>query len=291
MSRDPTMNNDYSLFDTMQTEELEEILYQDSLLPEGERADPDLIWYIMEVLVSRQEKEGHIDDVDAAWKSFEKNYLPLANDPTPLYGDDDNSNSEEENTEGVTQSRSRKKRSLRTVWIAAAIIGILVLGSFSAYALGYDLWGVVASWTKETFGFSAPTQRDTADIPTVLEPLRDAIDECGVVGYTLPHSFPDGYQNKDVKVDQHDSYIEFSSIYVDEDSFIIFELIYQFDDNHSKMYEKNSDAPEEYWHNGIQFYIFVNAGQYTAVWNQGGIEYSLFGVNSHEELMTILDSI
>ena len=69
-------NRDFSYFDKLSTEELREIIRQDSLLDENEDSDMDAILYITEVLANREkeENERNVKDVEAAWKSFKENY-------------------------------------------------------------------------------------------------------------------------------------------------------------------------------------------------------------------------
>jgi hypothetical protein len=68
----------YSLFDSMSTEELETILQADAQFFDGNESNTDTILYIMEVIARRESEHptGRLTDVKAAWKSFENNYLP-----------------------------------------------------------------------------------------------------------------------------------------------------------------------------------------------------------------------
>lgn len=65
---------DFSKFDEMSTEELNEILRQDSQLPDGEDSDTDAILYIMGVIAKRNQELPSSDfgDVNHAWSSFTK---------------------------------------------------------------------------------------------------------------------------------------------------------------------------------------------------------------------------
>ena len=69
----------YSRFDCMRTEELKELLRQDSMLPEGEASDADAVLHIAELIAAREwERSGRGFDADAGWKSFCENYRPQA---------------------------------------------------------------------------------------------------------------------------------------------------------------------------------------------------------------------
>lgn len=84
---------DYSKYDKMSTESLEELLRLDAELPDGEGSDIDEILYISEVIAKRDREQptGRYSkaDVDAAWETFQTKYLPYAADGRSLYDFDD----------------------------------------------------------------------------------------------------------------------------------------------------------------------------------------------------------
>lgn len=78
---------DFSHFDKLSTEELQEIIRQDSFL-DDDSSDIDAILYITDLLVKRSDSSNNSKDVEAAWKSFKENYYPYISDPEPLYSFD-----------------------------------------------------------------------------------------------------------------------------------------------------------------------------------------------------------
>ena len=82
---------DFSKFDKMSTEELNEILRQDSQLPDGEDSDTDAILYIMGVIAKRNQELPSSDfgDVNHAWSSFNKNYRFASSEGCSLFDFDD----------------------------------------------------------------------------------------------------------------------------------------------------------------------------------------------------------
>ena len=42
---------------------------------------------------------------------------------------------------------------IKSIISVAAVICIILVGSFTAKALGYDIWDAIIVWTKDTFGF------------------------------------------------------------------------------------------------------------------------------------------
>lgn len=81
---------DYSVFDRMSTEELNEYLRKDSYKSSDE-SNMDEILYVMEVLAKREEQDPTCDvpDVQAAWASFIQNYYTEDGDGKSLYDFDD----------------------------------------------------------------------------------------------------------------------------------------------------------------------------------------------------------
>ena len=78
---------DFSHFDKLSTEELQEIIRQDSFL-DDDSSDIDAILYITDLLIKRSDSSNNSKDVEAAWKSFKENYYPYISDPEPLYSFD-----------------------------------------------------------------------------------------------------------------------------------------------------------------------------------------------------------
>ena len=142
---------------------------QDSQLPDGEESDIDAILYIMEVIEQRNQELPVSDfkDVDRAWDSFNQNYRFSSSEERPLFDLDDepqqNATSDKPQIlQPALRSNARPyRRVLRTAGILAAVIAVLLATSLTAYALGFDLWGAIASWTKETFGFRSEEYTQT----------------------------------------------------------------------------------------------------------------------------------
>lgn len=140
---------DFSKFDEMSTEELNEILRQDSQLPDGEDSDTDAILYIMGVIAKRNQELPSSDfgDVNHAWSSFNKNYRFASSEGCSLFDFDDEPqlNGTSDKTQilrPAPRSNTRpRKWVLRTARILAAVIAVLLATSLTAYAFGFDLWG------------------------------------------------------------------------------------------------------------------------------------------------------
>lgn len=136
----------FSEFDSMTTEQLQDILRVDLLIPD-EESDAELILHIVEVIA---EREAHIhypgtSSPEASWERFKARHLsdpdrPGEPEPQP-------------NTCSVIQP-GRRRAARRAASIAAIFAGVIILGSAGAYAAGIDIFQAIANWTQDTFYFA-----------------------------------------------------------------------------------------------------------------------------------------
>lgn len=127
-----TSTRDFSHFDKLSTEELQEILRQDSLL-DDDSSDIDTILYITDLLAKRSDSSNNSKDVEAAWKSFKENYYPYISDSEPLYSFD----SPEDKV--VKAKPRRPRRVMKTLSVAAVLAVVIISGSVTASAFGYSV--------------------------------------------------------------------------------------------------------------------------------------------------------
>ena len=298
-------HRDFSMFDEMSTEELNEILRQDSQLPDGEESDTNAILYIMEVIEKRSKElpESDVEDVDHAWKSFNKNYRFASNDERPLFDLDDepqqNGTSDKmQSLQPAPHSNAHPhKRVLRTASILAAVIAVLLATSLTAYALGFDLWGTIANWTKETFGFTTTESAQTIapsvakEIPVPLTTIAKEMDTHDVPISVLPSYLPDGYSESDFQYNETVDSIDFYCLLESGDSSITLFYNVYFDGQALHHFEKDIANPEQHEYKGTVYYIMTNEGLYFAAWTANNIECNIAGVKTYEEIIKIIQSI
>jgi hypothetical protein len=276
-------NRDLSKFDTMSTESLNEILRQDSQMPNDENSDMDAIQYILEVIAKREKKDPKLDftDVDVAWNRFNENYRSSFGDRQSL---DDQSlyDFNEENqmplqdrkpisfTKENRSHRHGRRNLLRFVSVAAVLIFVVFAGSFTVYALGFDLWGAVAQWTKEIFGFTTVSDSDNNIQSTNL------LGEYGISEKLIPTWLPDGYQFDSSDVAQTPKRTTFLLKYVSEESEILI-TITMLSEPAMSIYEKDGAPIVEYETEGIVHYIMDNNGVANIVWVKENYECSITG--------------
>ena len=143
------LNRDFSKYEAMSTEELEEILRLDAEAPEGAQSDTELVLYILEVLASRRNTNNITGNTaQEAWESFQQNYMP------------------EEPQKPVGTKKSVLW--MRKLAAAAAVVALLIFIPISAHALTLEeMWDIFARWAKETFSFVSGESAE------VSEPMSD----------------------------------------------------------------------------------------------------------------------
>lgn len=194
--------------------------------------------------------------------------------------------------EGRTTKSARHPRTLKTVIIVAAVVALLVASMAIAQAAGFDLFGRIARWTAETFGFTSVNAANrSADLPPQLKGLQEALEPYGIDENQLPTYWPEEYEQSRVTVSVEPETIYISGVFGEKKNRIILsynqflsekpEMTYSIDDQSLGLHE----------HNGIEFSTMTNAGKYLAVWTVDNIECRISGVESYDELIKILDSI
>ena len=276
-----TSTRDFSHLDKLSTEELQEILRQDSLL-DDDSSDIDAILYITDLLVKRSDSSNNSKDVEAAWKSFKENYYPYISDPEPLYSFD----SPEDKV--VKAKPRRLSRTTKTLSVAAVLAVVIISGSVTASAFGYNLWGAVAEWTRDTFGF---TQGQNNGIHP-FENLRDALAAYDINDPIVPQWIPDGYGEDTVQAaETPDSKVISASCKSTAGEIKIEVKAFYNQDNEHRVYEIFEDGVEKYASNGIDFYIMKNDDFTRVSWAVGNNECSILCSLKPKEIYRIIDSI
>ena len=277
-----TSTRDFSHFDKLSTEELQEILRQDSLL-DDDSSDIDTILYITDLLAKRSDSSNNSKDVEAAWKSFKENYYPYISDPEPLYSFD----SPEDK---VVKAKSRRpRRVMKTLSVAAVLAVVIISGSVTASAFGYNLWGAVAEWTRDTFGFTQSSQNNGI---YPFENLRDALAAYDIDEPIVPQWIPDGYGEDTVQAaETPDSKIIVAVSKYGSKEIKLEVKIFNDPSNRHWLYEMFEDDVEKYSSNGIDFYIMKNDDFTRVSWAVGNNECSILCNLEPKEIYRMIDSI
>ena len=290
-----TEHPEYGVFDTMSTEALEEILRMDSYGAANETYRVDTMLYIMEVIARRKggtEEERHARAARAL-QEFKEEYLPIG-DGVSLYPDDGEDTAPDEET---PHSPGRKRPALRSVLrrviLVAAVVAVLFGGMVTAQAAGLDIFGAIARWTDETFGFSVDE-----DTPVVEwgEKSQTALAEVGFDQTYLPTWIPEGFEVVDIRSYQYDFlkelYLTLSSSggqFID----ITLSEYTDLDRVGNVMYEKDEDPIREIVEEDRHIYIFQNIDNTSVVSQKDNRLCTVAGGADIDQniLLQIVDSI
>lgn len=273
-------NRDYSKYDAMTTEALEEILRLDASAPDGEDSDTELLLYVMEVLANRR-KNRNITGKTAleSWNSFQKNYL------------------DEECAEDVQEPKKNRTATpwLRRMIAAAAVIVLVICLPLSAQAFGWrDIWNIFARWAKETFSFvteeSADVQEPDTEYQGGLSSLQDLLAQGEHDASIVPTWIPERFTLKNVERVSSPIKEIYIAYYVNGKETLSIRV-----QNHLSADVQNIEIEEGfseiYTVSEIDYYILENLEQIRAVWIVDSYECIISGDISMEELKQMIDSI
>lgn len=293
---------DYSKFDSMTMEQLEEILRQDAQNLEGD-TDINMVMYITEVIRKREEPNPDRKTLEEAFELFETKYMPKAiairetihnaeNQEATCSGSDVSVRSESTEDKGKVISMPRRMR--RLVSTAAVIVLLIVGSSVTANAMGIDLWKVVVNWTQETFHLSG-NQESTPTAPEKdnhqeYSSLQDALDANNISVPLVPTWLPDGYELLDIKVNVSPVQEVFLGIYHNNGKKLKVQIT-KFMSADPQQIEQSDALIEAYESDGIVYYIFADNQQLRAVWIVEKYECYISGELTIDEMKMIVDSI
>ena len=276
------LNNraEYAHYDSLPTEELQEILRKHAHGELETEPDTDELYYIMEVLARRREEEDPqaFRSDEEALADFRKFYMP------------------KEKQESRTKMVRSPNRLLKTV--AAVLVAVLILAvgtSITAEAFQIDIWSKFANWTKEIFQFTDTPQGTTATLPEKeknqeLKPLQDALEQETITEKLAPTWMPEGYIAKDLKITVSPRVRNINAIYEKTGSELIIK-IRQTIGVQAPQTEKNDAFLELYVVDGVEYYIFSNTETLQAAWSIGEFECLMIGKITLEEMKMMIDSI
>lgn len=265
-------------------EQLEDILRSEYM---SDEPDVELIKRVNRAMKSKSEKNTPFY-VDTKWQEFQNDYIGTE----PLYI----STEESVANQTSTPTAPRKLHSSIRVAVAVAALIVLLSGTVTAYALGYDVFGAIATWTKETFSFTQQTEMypsNAAASPNLsgVSELQAALDEYGIKEKLAPTYIPEGYEQLELCVDTLDTSTLFTIAFENEDNTIIIQIRKYTAVKNRADYEKDDGSPEIYVNNDIPHYIMTNMGKYRAIWANGTCEVNISGVKTKNELVKMIDSV
>lgn len=270
---------DFSQYDRMTTEELQQILRKHAHNELETEPDTEELFNIMEVLVERRQ-----DTDSPAFRSDEEAFAEFCEHYMPK---------EKESARPVI---GFPKRIFKTTAAILAVVLVLTVGTtLTAKAFHFDIWSKFASWTKEVFQFADNAQEPTVANPekeynAELKSLQDALNDNAVAEKLVPTWMPDGYKSKDLKIRSTPRTLIIQSVYEKNGSELIIN-IRQTIGTPANQIEKSDDLLEIYTVSGIDYYIFSNNASLQTAWSIGEFECLIIGEITLEEMKAMIDSI
>ena len=266
---------DFSMYDSMSIEELEEILRADAQGPERADSDVDEILYIMEVLVKKRNENGIAGKTALeAYQEFQQHFLPVV--------------------EEDSQPR-HKTKVIPFRWIAAVAASLVLVFSLTTTANAFcfrDVWNAVVTWAQETFSLSMgydinePSANDIYEYAT----FKDILSQNGRDPEIIPSAIPAGYTLSDVVIDKKPNQETFLAIYLNDNK-ILKISVQSLLDRYPEQVEMSDGFQDVYSVDGVDYYIFSNYNQNRAAWTIGTYECYISGEISIEELKSMIESI
>lgn len=189
-------------------------------------------------------------------------------------------------TEPELMVRRPRHRFARVGLIAAFVAVCLFSGMIAVQAAGIDVFGAIASWTENLFGFGdiedsmeAEHSSKSAVAVTDLEYIESWIP---TLGEEFSKSEPI------VMNDEQPGTLYYSLTFALEDDTLVFDAFLRGEDSQNSLYEKDGNNVKEITIDKATFYIFENNGNSIAAWSINGIEFSLVSSLSTEELELII---
>ena len=268
---------DFSKYDEMTTEELEEILRLDAEMIDGQESDTEILLYVMEVLTQRKKQAGQTGNTaQEAYETFTQHYLP-----------------EIDNTDPVPVKRNKPTkcnlRWIRALAATAAVLVILITCSVTAKAFGIDVWKAVIQWTQETFHFGEGGNSNPNDrLPYAS--LQEALEKGNTPAWLVPTWFPEGFKLVVVTTNMTPMQRIYRAQYLQGEQELII-TVREYLEDKPHYVEQSEGLVEEYEVAGITYYLFSNNNTVRAVWIYDSYECDISGSVTIDEIKRMIDSI
>ena len=263
---------------------------------DSEDVNYELIKKITGVLAAKTNEKPI--DAEAAYQQFLSQYAdtdPLNEELEQEAGalemnDSIPETAEEENAPGHSGKVVHFSRLAKIGILVAAIVALFLAISAVASAMGFSIWRANVDWDKDNMGLSTAEEVSTATEKDPYSELRTAIQPEDVQEELIPSYLPDGYSLADLRfLDTYEGHV-YKAVFQSGAKTFRFVLVFNPEDINS-YYPKDVVEPEIYTVKGVEHYLIINEGLYQAVWANGDTVCTLYGLESKEELLRIIDSI
>ena len=181
------------------------------------------------------------------------------------------------------RTRPGPRRALRTVLVAVITAACLLSCMVVAQAAGVDVFGSIARWTDNLFGFGDVEDMEATPVPTESSEVTVEYIE------SLLPVVPDGFAMEEPVVFKDDvsGKIEYNVQFINDAWYVAFCAV-PLDSNNTHLYQKDNQSVNTIIIDNYKFYLFLNNDCPMAAWQINGLECSVFTNLSMEELTSII---
>lgn len=279
-------SGDYSRYDSMTTEELENMIRRDAADWNRSTADVDTILYITKVIRERKKPDPNRKTPDESLEVFEEYYLP--DDLSELKTD------EEINRQRTPGTAMHLSRCMRRLISAAAVVAVLLVTDIVTDAFGFRFLDRLPQWNFDTFHFVG-TDESEPPVPSKVnqleeENLQEVLDVYRITVPLAPKWIPERYEQVKIKVSQSPVQEMFVGIYLSGEDMLKVQIARYLAEDPMN-YEVDGALVEEYEAGGVWFYLFEAQDGMLAVWTVENFECCISGAVTQDEMKKIIDSI
>lgn len=244
--------------DAMSTAELLEALEQTLFSMTEENYDGELLDAYLDELDRKSPMPEH-PATDESYERFKARVGKMNAAINPL-----------ESAPAASAKPKPRHTALRTALVAVIAAACLLSCMVVVQAAGLDVFGSIARWTDSLFGFGAIGEPAASPSPTGTQEVTVEYIE------TLLPTVPDGFVMGEPEVfeDAETGCIEYWTCYYNDDKFIAFSAVEQYDENMSE-YQKDYQDVQIIEIDGQEFYIFMNNGYASAAWRSVNLECNI----------------
>lgn len=262
-------------------DELADLLFQ----PDAADFDDDRLEALLDAL-DEADTLPELPDTQESLRAFQEKYAPLF------------ASAEAATAEAIPafpEKKHSRRPFLKVLPVAAALI--LLFGSVSAQAFGFDLFGALARWTAEIFHIGSDevphaeiTLRPLAEGEnTNYDSLQAAVDAFGITEAIVPTWVPEQFELMNVTASNRKEKIFVCAEYVSGDKFL--QICYNEIRTNENVVEKEDGPVETYLCGNIQHYLVSDMGRTKAIWQNGVMDSRITGNVTEEEIIEMIDSI
>ena len=181
------------------------------------------------------------------------------------------------------RTRPGPRRALRTVLVAVITAACLLSCMVVAQAAGVDVFGSIARWTDNLFGFGDVEDMEATPVPTESTEITIEYIE------SLLPVVPDGFVMGEPTVFRDDisGRIEYWAYFSSGDKYINFNA-FESPQGSTSLYQKDNNDVTTLTLGETEFYIFTNNESSMAAWHIYSLECGIFTNLNIDELKQII---